>query len=87
VLTRALCDLIQLYLIVLIVRAVFSWIPVSGSSGWNAVRSFVYSVTEPVLAPVRQVMPRTGFIDISFLVVFILLEIVHSAICGPSAFF
>jgi YggT family protein len=82
-----LCPLLTLYLIVLIVRAVFSWIPVSGGSGWNAVRSFVYSVTEPVLAPVRQVMPRTGFIDISFLVVFILLEIVHGAICGASGFF
>ena len=82
-----LCALLQIYLIVLIVRAVFSWIPVSGSSGWNSVRSFVYSLTEPVLAPVRQIMPRTGFLDLSFLVVFIILEVVHGAICGASGFF
>jgi YggT family protein len=74
-------------LIVLIVRAVFSWIPVSGSSPWNSVRSFVFSVTEPVLAPVRQIMPKTGFIDLSFLVVFIILEVVHGAICGAGGFF
>jgi YggT family protein len=82
-----LCPLLSLYLIVLIVRAVFSWIPTSGSNGWNSVRSFVYSVTEPVLAPVRQVMPRTGFIDLSFLVVFIIIEVIHSAICGAGGFF
>ena len=82
-----LCDLLSLYLIVLIVRAVFSWIPVSGSSAWNSVRSFVYSLTEPVLAPVRQIMPRTGFFDLSFLVVFIIIEVVHSAICPAGSFF
>ena len=82
-----LCPLLSLYLIVLIVRAVFSWIPVSGSSGWNSVRSFVYTLTEPVLAPVRQLMPRTGFIDLSFLVVFIIIEVVHGAICGAGGFF
>jgi YggT family protein len=79
-----LCSLLNVYLIVLVVRAVFSWIPVSGSSPWNSVRSVVYSVTEPVLAPVRQVMPRTGFIDLSFLVVFIVIEVVQSALCGPT---
>ncbi len=82
-----LCPLLSIYLIVLIVRAVFSWIPVSGSSGWNSVRSVVYSLTEPVLAPVRQLMPRTGFIDLSFLVVFIIIEVVHGAICGAGGFF
>ena len=75
------CDLLSLYLIVLIVRAVFSWIPVSGASSWSGLRSFVYSVTEPVLAPVRQVMPRTGFIDLSFIVVFIIIEVVQGALC------
>jgi YggT family protein len=77
-----LCDLLSVYLVVMIVRAVFSWIPMSGSSSWNGVRSFVYSVTEPVLAPVRRVMPRTGFIDLSFLVVFIVIEVVQSALCS-----
>lgn len=82
-----LCDLLSLYLIVLIVRAVFSWIPVSGSSVWQTVRSFVFSITEPVLAPVRQIMPRTGFIDLSFLVVFIILEVVHGTICPAGGLF
>ncbi len=85
--TNLFCDLLTLYLIVLIVRAVFSWIPTSGSSGWNSVRSFVYSLTEPVLAPVRQIMPRTGFLDLSFLVVFIIIEVVHAAICPAGGFF
>ncbi len=76
-----LCDLLSAYLIVMIVRAVFSWIPVSGSSTWSGVRGFVYSITEPVLAPVRQIMPRTGFLDLSFLVVFIVIEVIQGALC------
>ena len=81
-----LCNLLNIYLIVLVVRAVFSWIPVSGSSPWSGVRSVVYSLTEPVLAPVRQIMPRTGFIDLSFLVVFIVIEVVQGALCQGRSF-
>jgi YggT family protein len=81
-----LCTLLSLYLIVLIVRAVFSWIPVS-SSGLASIRSLVLTLTEPVLAPVRQVMPRTGMFDLSFLVVVILIQVIHSAVCGGAGLF
>ncbi len=39
-------------------------------------------LTEPVLAPVRRVIPPAGMFDISFLVVLIVIEIIHGIICG-----
>ena len=32
--------------------------------------STLFTLTEPVLRPVRRVVPRTGMIDLSFMVVF-----------------
>lgn len=61
-------QIIGLYEIVLIVRIVLTWIPHNPQS--QAV-TFLYKITEPVLAPVRRVIPSIGGIDISPIVVFI----------------
>ena len=53
--------LLNLYLIVLFARAVLSWFPLSPSSPLAPVASFLYTITEPVLGPIRRVMPTIGF--------------------------
>ena len=62
--------LIDLYIYVLIAAAVMSWL-----IAFNVVNSqnptvrmiwdFLYRITEPVLAPIRSVLPGLGGIDIS----------------------
>ena len=42
--------------------------------------SFLYTVTEPVLAPFRRIIPPLGGFDLSFLVVFILIQVINSRI-------
>jgi YggT family protein len=60
-------------LIFLIVgRALISWFPVRPDHPF--VRA-LYRATEPILEPVRRIMPRTGMIDLSALVVIIVLYI------------
>ena len=66
-------QLIGLYEIVLIVRIVLTWIPHNPHS--QAV-TFLYKITEPVLEPVRRVIPSIGGIDISPIVVFIGLHVI-----------
>ena len=66
----------ELYIIILIVRAVLSWFPYDANSPLNPVRKVVFTLTEPVLAPARKVIPPVGMMDISFLVVIIVLEII-----------
>ncbi|MBV8162318.1 MAG: YggT family protein [Acidimicrobiia bacterium] len=72
--------LLQLYIIVIFVRVILSWFPISPESPLAAVYRFVYSVTEPVLGPIRRVMPGVGFggmgLDFSPIIVLLLLEII-----------
>ena len=73
-------QLLNLYLIVLVARAVLSWFPLSPGSPLAPVASFLYTVTEPVLGPLRRVIPPLGGFDISFIVAFFALEIINGRI-------
>ncbi len=66
---------LNIYTFVLLGRAIFSWFQLSPDSPLAPLRSFLWQVTEPVLEPVRSVMPRTGMFDLSFLLVFIAIRI------------
>ena len=71
-----LYDLGQIYVLVLFARALLSWFPYSPESPLNPVRRVIFTVTEPVLAPFRRLIPPIGMIDISFLVAMIVIEII-----------
>ena len=75
-----LCDLIQIYIVVLFVRAIFSWFP-PPSGGLATFYRILLDVTEPVLAPLRRVIPAAGMFDLSFLVLIIFLYIVRAQVC------
>ena len=69
--------ILSAWYLLFIISAVLSWLPDID----NAFTDFVFSVTEPVLAPIRDLFDRLGVssalpIDLSFLVVIILLSIV-----------
>lgn len=75
-----LCDFITVYLVVMVARAVLSWIPPRQGALVTLYRVLI-DVTEPVLAPFRRMIPAAGGLDLSFLVAFFLLFIVRGAIC------
>jgi YggT family protein len=75
-----LCILGTLYVYVLIARALISWFPIRSDSPLVPVARFLNTVTEPVLAPFRRVIPPVGMFDISFLVAVILVEIIVSLV-------
>ena len=58
---------IQIYLLILLVRVVFSFVSPFPT---NPVSRFAWQMTEPVLAPIRRVLPATAGLDFSPLVVF-----------------
>jgi YggT family protein len=61
--------LIALWLLVL-GRMLMSWVDPTGR---NQVSGFLIQATEPILAPVRRLLPSTGMVDWSGLVVLIVL--------------
>ena len=82
------CSLLQLYLLVLIVRVVLSWFPISPDGSAATVAGFLYLVTDPVLGPLRRVLPplRMGAmaLDLSPIVAFFGISILMGLLCsGP----
>lgn len=69
---RFLSFIIDVYVFILFARAISSWITVDRS---HPVILFLYNVTEPVLRPIRRVIPPLGMIDLSILVLFFGLHI------------
>lgn len=61
-----------LYILILLIiaRSLMSWFPVSPG---NPFVRFLHEVTEPLLEPVRRILPRTGMIDFSAMAVIVLL--------------
>jgi len=80
-----LCLLLQLYTLVLFVRIALSWIPGSTEGALGSVSSFVYALTEPVLAPVRAALPpvRVGGVgfDVSVIIVMVLVILLRGFVC------
>lgn len=72
----------EVYVLILFGRAILSWFPYSPSSPLNPVRRFIITVTEPVLAPFRRLIPPIGMIDISFLVAIIVVQLVVQNVLG-----
>ena len=77
-----LCQLIQLYALVIVLRAISTFFPISHSSPFAPIVSFLYRVTEPVFAPIRRVMPATGPMDFTPLVVLLALQFVLAPLLG-----
>ena len=75
------CALITVYVIVLLLRAVMSWFPPSSNGAFTTVFRIVMDLTEPVLAPLRRVIPPAGMFDLSFTVLFVFLIIVRGVVC------
>jgi YggT family protein len=75
-----LCALLSVYFIVLVARLIMSWFPVQPGTTMAQITSILYDLTEPVLGPMRRIIPPLGMIDISPIVVFIGLQILASAV-------
>lgn len=75
----ALIDLIaRLYQIVLLARVLLSWVQVDP---YHPAVQFLYQITEPVLRPIRQVVPPTAMgLDFSPLIAMVLVEVLASII-------
>jgi len=61
--------------IALLVRVVSSWLPVSPYSRWV---SWSYRLSEPILVPLRRVVPTLGAFDITPILAYFLLGLIQS---------
>ena len=65
--------------IAIVARALLSWFPDMQNSSLGRA---VYSVTEPILAPFRQVVPMVGQFDISPIVAILVIQIIGGVLAS-----
>ncbi|HXQ72450.1 MAG TPA: YggT family protein [Pyrinomonadaceae bacterium] len=74
-----LYGLISIYILLIFMRIIFSWGMVSYG---NRLMRFLVDTTEPLLGPLRRMIPPLGRFDISPIVAFFILWLFQQAIAG-----
>ena len=69
----------------LIGRVVISWINIDRSSPLFPIVAIIYQITEPILAPIRSVLPSFGMLDLSPMVAIILIVVVQRVIVAAAS--
>jgi YggT family protein len=79
------CIAIQLYLLIVFVRIIMSWFPPTPGTTYAQIYEVFDRLTEPVLAPIRAMIPpiRMGMagLDLSPIIVFLVGTILLRVIC------
>lgn len=79
------CLLLQAFSIVVFARVILEWVPVGDDHPVGRVRRWLRAVTQPVLAPIRALIPplRVGAaaIDLSPVILILLLNLLAAFLC------
>ena len=72
-------------MIILFARIILSWFPMEPGSTMASIFGFLYAITEPVLGPIRRVIPPMGMggmgLDLSPLIVILGISLLRGVIC------
>ena len=71
--------LFQALLFSILGRVLISWIDPQGNM---RITQILGEITEPILAPIRKVLPTMGMLDLSPLVAMLLIQLLHSLVMG-----
>ena len=63
-------------MVAIFIRIILSW---TGMDTRNPVVVFLHDITEPILSPLRQFLPRLGMLDLSPLLAIVLLNLIANA--------
>ena len=61
----------------ILARVIISWPPVEEDSPFMPLVRMVYQITEPILAPIRNVLPNMGMLDLSPMIAIILMLVLQ----------
>ena len=79
-----ICSLLYLYTLVILARIIMSWVRITPGTPVASIYSVLFSITEPVLGPIRRMIPPVrmgmGAIDVSPIIVLVVIQIVCSAV-------
>ena len=79
-----IAQLLSLYSLALFGRIILSWFPLAPGGAMATVFGVLYNITEPVLGPVRRLLPSVAMIDFSPIIVFIAIGIISRSLCASA---
>ncbi len=84
-------DILDIYSAIIIASAIMSWLVAFGvinvrNQFIRVIVDFLYRITEPVLRPIRRLLPNLGGIDISPVVALLLIIVVQHFIANYVGF-
>jgi YggT family protein len=72
-----LVSILDLYLLVMVLYAVLTWFPLDPGSPVSRLRWGLGRLVEPVVGPVRRLLPQTNLpIDLAFIIVFLVIAVI-----------
>jgi len=74
-----LYGLLGIYSLLIFIRIVFSWVMVSYQ---NRIMRLLVNATEPLLGPLRRIIPPLGRFDISPIIAFVIIWLFQAAVYG-----
>ncbi len=84
--SNLICIALSVFWIVLLVRVVLSWLQFAGvhpptSGPLRSGYELLFDVTEPVLRPLRRIVPPAGMFDLSVVVAFVIVFVLQQLFC------
>jgi YggT family protein len=74
-----LYGLLGFYSLLIFIRIIFSWVTISHS---NRLMRLLVKATEPLLGPLRRIVPLVGAFDISPIIAFFVVWLLQGAVAG-----
>lgn len=61
----------------ILARVIVSWLPIGPDSPFAPVVRTIYEITEPILSPIRRLVPGMGMFDLSPMIAIILIMVIQ----------
>ena len=72
--------LVPVLYVSILARVIVSWIPISEDSPFAPIVRMIYQITEPILGPIRRLIPGLGMFDLSPMIAIILLMVIQNIV-------
>jgi len=67
----------QVLMMVIFIRVILSWFP---HNPYNPLIKIIYQISNPILNPIRNIIPPIGGLDISPIIVIFIIQIIKNII-------
>ena len=72
--------ILYIYLFVILIQVIISWI---NPNAYNPITAIMYQVSEPILQPIRRLVPSVGGLDFSPFIILVIINLLMMLIISP----